>query len=556
MKETPFKSDTAIDMVISQHTQPTRRPLKQPAPSISRPSRRTQAPQAADAHTVAEAVHDTSTFLEACPAAPATPFKVAVEGVAPVPDTPLQAPATTSCAKQGTAGIEPNAKAASLGYSERLAAPDARCGLVAEVLAERITGAYNSAIVAAAGRGGEDVLSEARLLREQAEELCRSREANAATLQKQMADLRRRSRDELLRLEKRNLELAAENKSLSSDLAAKSKSAQREGDVARQWQAAWTSESAAREVKERALKDTETSLTAVRHELEQETAQRQLLEARLETAVLQALKHRQELEGERDEAAAGQQRAEQLLADATAELAVLRPRTAQARTEHEVLGAENVRLKASNEELARSRAEALERVSALAQQLQDEKARGGAQLADMTRQRDEVLEINAQLCGHRNAKQKIQYLLKVKAEKEEAKKESLRLAAIVKKLGGTAALLHSQPAVDMHAIDVAVGQTEETRDTAMADSTMASVLSAAATESDEAPATPGPCVLDTTMISPPQARGGPMQAAGTGGAAEARGATVKLTQPKSPRLMTSRRGQGRGAVACQMAAPL
>ena len=108
MKETLFKSDTAIDMVISQHTQPTRRPLKQPAPSISRPSRRTQAPQAADAHTVAEAVHDTSTFLEACPAAPATPFKVAVEGVAPVPDTPLQAPATTSCAKQGTAGIEPN----------------------------------------------------------------------------------------------------------------------------------------------------------------------------------------------------------------------------------------------------------------------------------------------------------------------------------------------------------------------------------------------------------------------------------------------------------------
>ena len=40
-----------------------------------------------------------------------------------------------------------------------------------------------------------------------------------------------------------------------------------------------------------------------------------------------------ELEGERDEAAAGQQRAEQLLAEATAELAVLRPRTAQARTE-------------------------------------------------------------------------------------------------------------------------------------------------------------------------------------------------------------------------------
>ncbi len=44
------------------------------------------------------------------------------------------------------------------------------------------------------------------------------------------------------------------------------------------------------------------------------------------------------------------------------------------------------------------------------------------------------MEINAQLCGHRNAKQKIQYLLKVKDEKEDLKKEKTRLESIVKSL--------------------------------------------------------------------------------------------------------------------------
>lgn len=50
----------------------------------------------------------------------------------------------------------------------------------------------------------EAVLAEAKVLREQAEELCRSRQGNVQALEQQMVDLRRRCKEELIKMEKRN----------------------------------------------------------------------------------------------------------------------------------------------------------------------------------------------------------------------------------------------------------------------------------------------------------------------------------------------------------------
>jgi hypothetical protein len=48
------------------------------------------------------------------------------------------------------------------------------------------------------------MLAEAKVLREQAEELCRSRQSNVQALEQQMVELRRRCKAELLKMETRN----------------------------------------------------------------------------------------------------------------------------------------------------------------------------------------------------------------------------------------------------------------------------------------------------------------------------------------------------------------
>jgi hypothetical protein len=121
----------------------------------------------------------------------------------------------------------------------------------------------------------EGVLAEARALRQQAEELCKSRQGNVEALEQQMADLRRRSKEELIKMEKRNRELAADNEALRRDLALKSTRAQRESDVARQWEAAWTSESDQRRQLAEKLKETERNLNDQRLEHAHEKGRRE-----------------------------------------------------------------------------------------------------------------------------------------------------------------------------------------------------------------------------------------------------------------------------------------
>ena len=121
----------------------------------------------------------------------------------------------------------------------------------------------------------EGVLAEARALRQQAEELCKSRQGNVEALEQQMADLRRRSKEELIKMEKRNRELTADNEALRRDLALKSTRAQRESDVARQWEAAWTSESDQRRQLAEKLKETERNLNDQRLEHAHEKGRRE-----------------------------------------------------------------------------------------------------------------------------------------------------------------------------------------------------------------------------------------------------------------------------------------
>jgi len=50
-------------------------------------------------------------------------------------------------------------------------------------------------------------------------------------------------------------------------------------------------------------------------------------------------------------------------------------------------------------------------------------------VAELRRALAEARELSAQLCGQRNAKQKIQHVLQVKAERDALQRENARLAA-------------------------------------------------------------------------------------------------------------------------------
>jgi len=388
----------------------------------------------------------------------------------------------------------------------------------------------------------EGVLCEARALRRQAEELSHAREGNIEALERQMADLRRRSKEELLKMEKRNRQLAADNEGLARDLGLKSTRAQREGDVARQWEAAWTSESQQRRCLEQNLKESERKLAQehLDHTLEKE--QRETLEQRLETTVLQSLAQRQDLESARDSALADQARVEAHVEKAEAELSQLRPMATRSHADLTTSSLDNEGLRSRNTELQQALAAAQQSVVSLSNQLQDSEKRRELQAADLVRQRDEVMEINAQLCGHRNAKQKIQYLLKVKEEKEELKKDKTRLEAIVKNLAGSpaaaASLLSARTICDAN--DYSMQYPHDSNHAN--DSTN---LSLAPTEG--APATPGPYILDISEAQTPaknaagRSSNGPVTLVAPVPASTTTAATAatRLTQPRSPKLQTA-----------------
>jgi myosin heavy subunit len=397
--------------------------------------------------------------------------------------------------------------------------------------------------------GPEDtVLREARALREQAEELSLSRKGNVEALEQQMADLRQRSKHELMKMEKRNRELAADNESLRRDLDLKSTRAQHENDVARQWEGAWTSESDQRRQVVEKLKDTERKLEEENkmHALEKE--RRETLEQRLETAVLQALTQRQELEDARDKALAEHMRSLAKAKEAEDELSELRPRAARSDADFKSSSRENEELRARNQELQHALNTAQQTIASLTQQLNDSEKRRESQVADVIRQRDEVMEINAQLCGHRNAKQKIQYLLKVKEEKEELKKDKSRLESIVKNLAGS-----SSAASNLLHLFTPSKSDDSHNSGAPNDSTM---LSLAPTE--DTPVTPGPCIVEVSNAETPEITAAASINSEVRSIARAVSSTpalrhsAKLTQPRSPRLQTRNRRQAPTANASQV----
>lgn len=385
------------------------------------------------------------------------------------------------------------------------------------------------------------MLVEARALRQQAEELSQSRKGNVEALEKQMANLRLRSKEELMKMEKRNRELAADNESLRRALDVKSARAQHESDVARQWEAAWTSESDQRRHLAEKLKDTERKLEEEQkiHAIEKE--KRETLEQRLETSVLQALTQRQELEDARDKALAETADSLARANVAEKELSELRPRAARLDVDVEASSRDNEELRARNHELQQTLTTAQQTIASLTQQLNDSEKRREMQVADVIRQRDEVMEINAQLCGHRNAKQKIQYLLKVKEEKEELKRDKSRLESIVKNLAG-----YGSASAAANVLQLLTPSKLDGSDSSVApnDSTM---LSLAPTEG--APATPGPCITDTSNVQTPEnakessadmAKGGAKTSTSKVASHPPR-MSAKLTQPRSPRLLTRSR---------------
>lgn len=390
-------------------------------------------------------------------------------------------------------------------------------------------------------RHNDAVLVEARALRQQAEELSQSRKGNIEALERQMADLRQRSKEELIKMEKRNRELAADNEGLRRDLDLKSARAQHESDVARQWEAAWTSESDQRRHVVEKLKDTERKLEEEQKMHAVEKERRQGLEQRLETTVIQALSQKQELEDARDKALAEAALSLSQAKGAEKELLELRPRAARLDTDVKASSRENDELRAKSNDLQQALTTAQQTIASLTQQLNDSEKRREMHVADVTRQRDEVMEINAQLCGHRNAKQKIQYLLKVKEEKEELKRDKSRLESIVKNLGGSS--------VAVNALHLLTPSKPDSNDSSEApnDTTM---LSLAPTEGS--PATPGPCIssiTDASHMQTPQVTAEsvvdpacmPTIGAKSNTCSPAPRMTGKLTQPKSPRLLTRNR---------------
>ncbi|EKX31337.1 hypothetical protein GUITHDRAFT_122466 [Guillardia theta CCMP2712] len=261
-----------------------------------------------------------------------------------------------------------------------------------------------------AGGGGsgagkqEEVLEQARILRMEAEMLAKHRQGNVELLQQEIVMIKKSFRDKLCEVERRNGRLTSELESLKKDLMIKADRVQRESDVARQWEKAWTIENGKNKVLNERVENLEQQVSCLQLKLEEECDMKISLKNELEQNLNGKSQNLSELQGKYE--------------DCLRQLAEHRANVARAR----------------NEELQAALVKSEERGRELAEKLSASEAQRRAEVEEANKARDEVAEINAQLCGHRNAKQKIQYLLKVKEERERLKQDCLRLEGVVARL--------------------------------------------------------------------------------------------------------------------------
>jgi len=123
-----------------------------------------------------------------------------------------RAASKTSCALSNLAcasAATPTVRASAAGSEKAARSNTLTAGVSRPVPSDKTSGksSAHGAIAAGASRplvSSEVVLAEAKVLREQAEELCRSRQGNVQALEQQMVELRRRCKAELLKMETRN----------------------------------------------------------------------------------------------------------------------------------------------------------------------------------------------------------------------------------------------------------------------------------------------------------------------------------------------------------------
>ena len=122
-----------------------------------------------------------------------------------------RAASKTSCALSNLASARaaPSVGASAAGSEKAARSNTLTAGVSRPVPSDKTSGksSAHGAIAAGASRplvSSEVMLAEAKVLREQAEELCRSRQSNVQALEQQMVELRRRCKAELLKMETRN----------------------------------------------------------------------------------------------------------------------------------------------------------------------------------------------------------------------------------------------------------------------------------------------------------------------------------------------------------------
>lgn len=120
-----------------------------------------------------------------------------------------RAASRTSCALACASAATPTVRAPAAGSEKAARSNTLTAGVSRPVLSDKTSGKSSAHGVIAAGASrplvsSEVVLAEAKVLREQAEELCRSRQSNVQALEQQMVELRRRCKVELLKMETRN----------------------------------------------------------------------------------------------------------------------------------------------------------------------------------------------------------------------------------------------------------------------------------------------------------------------------------------------------------------
>jgi hypothetical protein len=447
--------------------------------------------------------------------------------------TPVQAGASR------TPSVGPRSQAASSAAEDAPASapgpvvPDAglpgdffRCGPTAGAPARRECpvppplAAMRAAVANSAGAtDAEGMLVAAQALRAEAEAVARKREGAIAFMHQELEETRRAAQQREAQAGKRYSVIKAELVEVKAQLAARSQAVRDEAAVARRWEAAWAQEEAAA----RAL-----------------AAERDA--ARAAQAEAEAARDAEHAEAERyAEAARAVSPLKEKLAAAVAAHAAALVRAAAAVAEaaelRETLPGAQASLAAAEAATVRAeRAEAAQRVAeealgALRGHAERDRAAHDKEMRELRRALAEARELSAQLCGQRNAKQKIQHVLQVKAERDALQRENARLAAQLRAAGAPPAAAKVPPsaaaerpaappaAVGAGAVDAAVRAVVE----GLVSRVAAAQCCAAAAG---APGPRRPAAASPARAPPPRA-----------GAAASPG----LTEPRSPCLATSRR---------------